>query len=448
MSTASGRLAAVFSSRSFGDLPAERIEEMKRLLLDHLGVALAGSRTDSGRIAGAFAAELGGPAQATVIGSGARVSAVHAAFANAIASHSVELDDVDDEALFHFGPPVMAAALATAELVGASGSELITGALAGCEMTNRLSLATNPALRDRGFHTTPTCGVFGAAVAAGRLLQISATQMTSALGLAGGQSSGLMEMYGPSMQKRLNPGPAARNGITAALLAQRGFTGTDLIIEGERGFAAAFSGQFDPEPLTDGLGATIPVPVEYKAYACARPIHNAIECALLIREQHANRHKDIEHITVHRHPAWADYHTLARPRTYHEAQMSLPYSVAVAFVDGAALLEQYTDERLADDAVMGLAGRVTIRKDDSLPRGVSCRMVVEFADGTTATSQVDFPKGSSRNPMTNADLEGKFRHLASPVLGADRAERVVAMVRQLDAVPDVRSLTALLAADQ
>ena len=444
--TLTAQLAEHFSRLDYTDVPAEKAEEMKRLLLDHLGVALAGSRTDTGRLAGEFAAELAGAPQATVVGSGERVPAVHAAFANAISSHSIELDDVDDEALFHFGPPVMAAALATAELVGEGGRELITAALAGCEMMNRVSTATNPALRDRGFHTTPTCGVFGAAVAAGRLLRLTPEQMTSALGLAGGQASGLMEMYGPSMQKRLNPGPAARNGVTAALLAQRGFTGSDLIIEGQRGFAAAFSGHFDAERLMAGLGTDSPVPIEYKPYACARPIHNAIECALLIREQERRPAADLERITVYRHPAWADYHTNSKPRTYHEAQMSLPYSVAVAFVDGAALLDQYSTERLADELVGWLAERVTIVRDASLPRGVSCRMVAEFRDGGSATSQVDHPKGSLRNPLSTPELEAKFRLLAKPVIGPDRVEKVVTKVRGLDAVTDVRALTALLSA--
>ena len=285
--TLTSDLANYFSELQFAQIPAEKKTDIKRLLLDYLGVALAGSRTDTGRIAAEFAIELGGSAQATLIGRGNKVPAVHAAFANAISSHSIELDDIDDEALFHYSPPVYSAGLAAAEMAGASGAEFLTAVYAGCEMMNRLSRATNPSLRDRGFHTTPTCGVFGGTVAAGKLLKLSPQQMTHALGLAGAQASGLMEMYGTSMQKRINPGPAARNAVTAASLAKKGFTGADTIIEGKRGFAAAFSNHFDPSKLTEGLGREFPVTIEFKPYSCARPIHNAIDCALNVRGQNS-----------------------------------------------------------------------------------------------------------------------------------------------------------------
>lgn len=427
-------------------VPAEHVEQTQRLILDYLGVALAGSQTDSGRIAADFAVETGGAAQSTVLGRRDRVPAVHAAFANAVAEHSIELDDIDELALFHYGPPVVSASLAVAEWQGASGTDLIAATLAGCEMMARLSRATNPALRNRGFHTTPTCGVFAAAVAAGRLLHLTTEQLTSALGLAGAQASGLMEMYGPSMQKRINPGPAARDGVTAAVLAKKGYTGADTIFEGERGFGAAFSGHLDVAELLDGLGSSIPVIVEHKAYSAARPIHNAIDCALELRPQIASP-ADVASIVVYRHPDWADYHLNDKPATYHEAQVSLPYSVAVALTFGGALPEHYTAEHLRDDALMTLTRSVTIEKDAALPRGVSCRTVITLADGTTLTSQVDDPKGSVANPLTPDEHVEKFRLLSRALLSPERATAVVDTVRDLGAVDDVTTLIALLHPD-
>ena len=306
------------------------IDDAKTLVLDYLGVAIAGSQTDSGRIGRRFVVETGGQPEATLIGDGRRVPAVHAALANAISSHSVELDDVDVLALFHFSPPVVSAALAVAEREHSSGAEFIAAVAAGCEMMARASAATNPSLRDRGFHTTPTCGVFGATIAAARLLKLDRDATVSALGLAGAQASGLMEMYGPSMQKRFNPGPSARNGVTAALMARLGFTGAATIFDGERSFCRAFSDRFDIAELTKGLGRDFPVFMEFKPYSCARPIHNAIDCALNIRKELAEPLSQVRAITVRRHPAWANYHQNAEPKTYHEAQVSLPYSVAVA----------------------------------------------------------------------------------------------------------------------
>jgi 2-methylcitrate dehydratase PrpD len=442
--TLSSQLADHYSALQFAQIPPEKKKEIKRLLLDYLGVALAGSATDSGRIAADFAIELGGAPQATLIGRGNRVPGVHAALANAVASHSIELDDVDDEALFHYSPPVYSAGLAAAEMAGASGEEFLTAVYAGCEMMNRLSRATNPCLRDRGFHTTPTCGVFGGTVAVGKLLKLSAQQLTDALGLAGAQSSGLMEMYGISMQKRINPGPAARNAVTAASLAKLGFTGADTIIEGKRGFGAAFSSHLDPSKLTEGLGREFPVTIEYKPYSCARPIHNAIDCALKVRKENSLKLDRIAEITYYRHPAWADFHVINRPRTYHEAQVSLPYSAAVALVEGAALLPQYSEEKLKDNRIMSLAEKVKVLKDPSLPRGVSCRLIVKMADGKSFTSQVDYPKGSVQNPMSDAELAGKFSVLASGRLNPQQINQVVQMTGEIEKQSSLSALMKLV----
>lgn len=442
--TIAEQLARHFATLEHDRIPAKQTADARALVLDYLGVAVAGSRTESGRIAGEFAARTGGAAEATLIRSGERVPAVHAAFANAIASHSVELDDVDALALFHFSPPVVSAALAVAERAGATGRELVAAVVAGCEMMARLSAALNPSLRDCGFHTTPTCGVFGAAVAAARLLRLDEARLVSALGLAGAQVAGLMEMYGPSMQKRFNPGPAARDGVTAAVMAQMGFTGAATIFEGERGVGRAYTDTADLAPLTRGLGSEFPIFIEFKPYACARPIHNAIDCALVIRRDHRPALADVRGILVQRHPAWAAYHAIPRPTTYHEAQVSLPYSVAVALKEGAALLPQYTDEKLADPDLRRLAGLVRIVPDPSLPRGVSCRMTVETADGQTLTAQVDHPKGSIENPMTADEMQAKVHLLADGVLGAPRVDRLIETVGRLAEVKDLRELTSLL----
>ena len=442
--TISEQLARHFASLDYDGIPAKHTADARQLVLDYLGVAIAGSQTESGRIAREFATKTGGVPEATLIPSGERVPAVHAAFANAIASHSVELDDVDLMALFHFSPPVVSAALATAERVNASGRELIAAVVAGCEMMARLSEAMNPSLRDRGFHTTPTCGVFGAAVAAARLLRLDAAGLVSALGLAGAQAAGLMEMYGPSMQKRFNPGPSARNGVTAAIMAELGFTGAATIFEGERGVCRAYSDAVDLAPLTRGLGTEFPIFIEFKPYACARPIHNAIDCALIIRREHSPRLDAIRGIVVQRHPAWAGYHAIPRPTTYHEAQMSLPYSVAVALKEGAALLPQYTDEKLADPEIGRLAQLVRIVPDASLPRGVSCRISVETVDGRSLTAQVDHPKGSIANPMTGDEMNAKVHRLADDVLGAGQVARLVETVGRIEDVKDLHELTSVL----
>jgi 2-methylcitrate dehydratase PrpD len=437
------RLAELHSRLGYAQIPAANRAAMKRLLLDYLGVTIAGSRSDSGRIAREFARLQGRAAEATLIGGGGRVPMAAASFANAISCHSIELDDIDVLALFHFSPPVFSAALAVAEARNASGRELLAALASGCEVMERVSAASNNDLRNRAFHTTPTCGVFGATVAAGKLMKLNAAQLTSALGLAGAQASGLMEMYGPSMQKRFNPGPAARNGLTAAWMAKLGFTGADSILEGERGFLRAFAGGRGGSELAEGLDSPYELRIEFKPYSCARPIHNAIDCALEVRRTHAPAPEAIGSILVKRHPDWSEYHRNAAPRTYHEAQVSLPYSVAVALIEGGALLGQYTDRKLKNPAVRRLMGITKVETDATLPRGVSCHMTLTLASGERFTAQVDHPKGSIENPMSDGELKRKFESLALPVIGAAHVAAIADRVANLERLGDVGELIRL-----
>ncbi|HWI13169.1 MAG TPA: MmgE/PrpD family protein [Burkholderiales bacterium] len=444
--TLAQQLAEHHARLSYRQIPESSRHAMKRLLLDYLGVAIAGSQTESGRIAREFARRQGKAPQATLIGGGERVPIAAASFANAISCHSIELDDIDVLALFHFSPPVFSAALAVGEANGASGKDLVAALASGCEVMERASTAANNDLRNRAFHTTPTCGVFGATVAAGKLMKLTAARLTSALGLAGAQASGLMEMYGPSMQKRFNPGPAARNGVTAAAMAHLGFTGADTIFEGERGFLRAFAGRSDGKALVRDLDAPYELKIEFKPYSCARPIHNAIDCALDIRSRHAPAPGDIRSIVVRRHPDWAEYHQNTSPRTYHEAQVSLPYSLAIALIEGGALLAQYTDRKLRHPDVRRLMALTRIESDASLPRGVSCHTTVTMKTGDTYVSQVDYSKGSIENPMSDDELRGKFDSLAAPVVGRARAAQIAETAMRIERCADVGALLRLTAA--
>jgi 2-methylcitrate dehydratase PrpD len=441
------KLAEHVVSLRYEQLPPELVTELKVLTLDYLGVAIRGSLTKGARLAAAYQRDYGAArGEATMIGHGWRATAQTVAFGNAIASHSIELDDVDDLAYFHFSPPVMSAALASAEAAAASGRDYLLAAAAGCEVMARLSLTMNPALRDRGFHTTPVCGVFGATAAAAVLKGLTAEQTASAFGIAGAHAGGLMEMYGPSEQKRLNPGPAAHNGIVAAGMAQRGFEGADTIFEGRRGVLRSFAGQTEATELTRALGSEFPVYVEYKPYACARPIHNAIDCALAVRSKLSGRPGAIETITamtIRRHPDWCDYHQIPAPRTYHEAQVSLNHGVAVGLVEGTAFFDQFSADRIHHPEVQRLSRMLTFEPDASLPRGVSCLLQARLANGETVEAQVDYPKGSRQNPMTPDEHWAKFRALAGSRLSEARIEQIRAMVNTLETQPSIRPLLEL-----
>jgi 2-methylcitrate dehydratase PrpD len=441
-------LAAVLAGRTYSDLPARTAHEAKRLVLDYLGVALAGSRSEPGRLAGAFAIGQAGPAQAHVLGQREAVSAVNAAFANAISAHSLEFDDIDGQALFHSSAPVVSAALAVAEMRHAGGGELLTAVIAGCETLARISDATNPELLKRGFHSTAAIGVFGATAAAEVLLGAGAQEMVNALGLAGAQASGTMEIYGASMVKRFNPGPAARNGVTAALMAHSGFTAEETVLEGARGFGTAFAGVFREKAFLDGLGTTIPTPFEFKRYGSCRPIHSSIDAALELRAAHDLNPARIEAITVYRDPMWESFFTSAHPRSAYEARVSLPYSIALALTSGTALPDQYSAVGHGDETVMALSDRVRIVSDPSLPRTIASRVDITTADGSTVSTEVDYPSGSERSPIGDAELARKFHASVDGLLGAELAAQVTDQVWSIETLTDVTELTRLMAQAQ
>lgn len=438
-------IAKYISDLNYSSIPNKMLEEMKALLFDYLGVAIGGMKTESGRIAAQFSKKLRERGEATIIGFGYRVSAPSAAFSNAILSHSIELDDVDSLAYFHFSPPIFSAALSLAERECVSGKELLVALTAGCDVMARLSSAINPSHRDRGFHTTPACGIFGAAAASAKLLGLDSNRIVSTLGLAGAQASGLMEFYGTSMQKRFNPGPAARGGVVSAILASMGFTGAETILEGDRGFLRAYSDRADRQKLTEGLGQEFPIFIEYKPYSCARPIHNAIDCSLELRGKYNVNPSEISKITVFRHPRWANYHKINKPRTYHEAQVSLPYAVAVSFSEGRAFLQQYSDEKLKQPLIQRLSEMVEIETMDGLPRDVSCRMEIILKDGSQFRSQVDYPRGSIENPMTAEEKRDKFNSLSSDILNGRTRKRIEETVFHIEKVKDISKLMGLVA---
>lgn len=438
-------MAKYAANLNYEDIPRETINLVRVLILDYISCAYGGIQTESGRIAAEFAREFSEQGKCTVIGYGYKSAPYNAAFANAILSHSIELDDADVLAYFHNGPQTVSSALAAAEWVKASGKDFLVGVTIGCEFLNRISEATNPSLRNRGFHSTPTCGVFGAGVAAGRIMKLSEEKMVSVLGLSGAQASGMMEMYGVSMAKRFNPGPAARNGLTAALFAERGFTGAETILEGERGFCKAFSDQFDISRLTSNLGKDFRLSIELKPYACARPIHNAIDCALQIRQKHSPETKDIVSLVMKRNPEWGTrYHYINEPRTFHEAQMSLPFSVALAFIKGKAFVDDYSNENLKNPEVMRLSKMVKIENDPSLPRGVSCHLTVTMKDGKKMEVQVDYPKGSAENPLTEAERFAKFEGLSRELLSDSQRKSIVNRLNELEKIRDITEFTSLL----
>jgi 2-methylcitrate dehydratase PrpD len=435
------RLAEVLAAVTYDDLPGQVVEDTRRSVLDWLGSALAGSIEPPARMAQRVVAGLGTSVEATVFGAG-RASAAGAALANGVASHILELDDVHKGSTLHPGAPIIPAALAVAEREHAGGRSFLLAVAAGYEAALRVGEAVNPS-HYRFWHPTGTAATFGAAVAAGSILQLDAAQMLHALGTAGTQAAGLWEFNADgAMSKHLHPGKAAFNGILAADLARAGFTGASRILEGERGFFRATSESHDATRITDGLGTRWKISENcYKMHACCGHTHTAIDVALALRGPGAIAGIHIETYG----PGFAIVKEM-NPRSPYQAKFSIAYCVAAALAETRVSLDQFSAERFGregvrEGAIADLLRRTTVTVEDDLtaryPAAWPARVAVTLEDGTVLRGASDFPRGNPENPVSTAELEEKFVSLVASRLGADTAPRALQAVHALDGAGDM-----------
>lgn len=442
-------LAEFLAELSLRDLRGEEVEKVKLCLLDLLGSALAGARERPAEIVVGLVRRMGGSPEATVILHGDRVPSPNAALANGVLSHIVEMDDVHRGAILHPGAVVIPSALAVAELLGAGGKELIEALAAGYEAAIRVGEAAGPS-HYRYWHSTGTCGTFGAAAAAGRLLGLDAEGMLNALGNAGTQASGLWEFLADgAMSKHLHTGKAAYNGVLSALLASEGFTGARAILEGERGFLRAASERPEPDRLTVGLGGGLKImEVSLKPHASCRHTHPAIDAALAIAREYSPRLGDVEAVRVKTYSAALEIAGVERPRTPYEAKFSIPYCVASALLHGRVGLGEFTWEVFGDRRLRGLMERVAVEVDLEIdaqyPSKWPAEVKVETRSGDHYRVMVDFPLGDPENPLGWGEVGGKFRELASEALDQEHIGEIVKAVGGLEHLSDVGELMELL----
>lgn len=438
---------ARFSARlTYASLPEEAVVAARRVFLDWLGNAYAGSATHTGRIVAEVISEAGGEREATLIGFDRRSSALNAALVNGASSHVVEYDDIYRNAIYHPGAPTISAALAVAEKLHSDGKRLIAAIVAGYEVGTRIGEAVNPS-HYRYWHTTGTVGTFGAAAAAGNLLGLDEEQMTWALGNAGTQAAGLWQFLedGQMMSKPLHPGRAASNGVLSALLAKRGFNGATRILEGEKGFCVATSTKWGFERVLSTLGNEYNIAsTTFKAYASCGHTHPSIDATLAIARTHGLRSEDVESVRVR---TYAQAHTLCRnplPQTTYQAKFSIPYCVAVALRFGRVGTAEFAQERIGDPDTVALMRRVEVLPDDELSllapvkRPAMVRIITR--GGQSHTHRVDFRKGDPENPPTQRELEDKFRDLASVSLSAGDIQAMLETVSRLEEIEDASTL--------
>ena len=424
-------LAAYVANSDFKVLPQPVIKEALRSILNFVGCAIGGSNHETVDIAVEAFAPYSGTPTATIFGRSERFDTPRAALINGISSHVLDFDDTHPECLLHPGSPVASAAFALAETFDLSGREIINAFVVGVEVECRVALAVAPGHYAAGWHATGTAGVFGAAAAASRLLKLDALHTKWALGIAATQSAGLREMFG-SMCKSLNPGKAAENGLTAALLAAKGFTSADRPIEGKSGFAAVTSPTRDLAQITKGLGTEyLLLGNTYKAYACGIVIHPAIDGCIRIRERRQGSAQDVAAIELIVHPLVIELTGKQSPFTGLEGKFSVYHSAAAAYLDGDCGEAQYSDARVQAADVVSLRGTVKAVTDASL-RLEEAYVDITFHDGQRERIHVEFCVGSLQNPLTDEALDAKVFKLCEGIIPEMRARESISFIRSLE----------------
>jgi 2-methylcitrate dehydratase PrpD len=442
----------------FEHLPEEVVDRTKYLLLDYLGVAARGALSDSSIPVHRVVKNMGKTGNgAVVIGTNMTADPAYAALANGTAAHSLELDDVVNEASLHPGVAVMSAALGAGHMSSCSGRDLIEGIVVGYEVTIRLGFALDPTAHyARGFHPTGTCGTMGSAVTAAKILNLDRRGMANALGIAGSQAAASMEFLAEgAFTKRLHPGWAAHSGIIAALLAGEGFTGPASILEGKCGFLHAYSAESVPSRIMEGWGAPYRVMrTSIKPHSCCRYKQGPIDGILEIMNKHRLEASDIRKVTLGilkaGFPIVADPEELKyNPKSVVDAQFSMPFGAAVAVLCGRASLNEYTREKVESGDVREMMGRISCVEDPELdkvfPKRWPASVSVVTKGGHEFKTRIDYPKGDPENPLTWEELIQKFKDLTAPIFEESVQLQIVDLVRALEVERGLERLTRLLA---
>ena len=428
------RVVDTVAAAHWRDLPDSVMHEAKRSLLNHFAAAFAGCRDGTFERLLAVLAPLSGPARASLIGRSERLGLLDAAFMNAVIANVLDFCDTHLETVIHPSAPIAPAVFALAEQRPVSGRQLLHAFAIGVDVACRIGNSISPQHYARGWHITGTCGVLGAALATGKLIGLDRRGLTSALGGAATQASGLVEMLGFDA-KSLNVGNAARNGLLAALLAEQGFTGPDRPLEGRRGFLAVLGHNADTARITDGLGHRSELAHNtYKPYPCGVVLHPVIDACLELRARAGFDSERIARVVVRGNPL-LKARTDRQVTTGREAQVCLSHTVAVALLEGRAGLAEYTDACVNDPRIRTFGARVAIEEDAAIPVEAA-QVATILGDGTQAIAHVAHARGSLARPLSDRELEEKLRGLAAPHLARPQIECLIDAIWSLDRLED------------
>lgn len=447
--TLSERLAEWGAALTPNDIPKAMAAKTEAILVDVVGLCLAARRTDY--VASVLAAAEHG--NHVAIGHGARLTAADAALVNGTAAHGEDFDDTFEGGPVHSGAVIVPAILAAGERENLSGERILLGMAAGIELLCRLGLVTPKAIHKAGFHPTAVLGSLAASFGVGVALGLEAKALRDTLGIAGSTASGIIEYLGDgSWTKRMHAGWAAQSGMRAAYLGRAGFMGPGKVLEGEHGFFKAFAPSMRPlyDKLFDGLGTHwIAETITFKPYPCGTMVQPYIDCAVRLKAEgvEVGEIEAIHCLTsdgyVHR--LWEPLELKRRPPTSYGAKFSVPFGIALGLLRGRAGLVDFSDEAIADDALLGVSRLVTYEVDpeDPYPSRFTGHIRVRMKNGQVHEARQDHMRGGVDAPLSRSDLDAKF--LANAAYGGVEnpqamLETCAELFRTKDSAPVIAAL--------
>ena len=450
------QILAKFSAEiSAENTPPDVLERAKTLITDTIGIAVrARHEAASSDSVINTVRQLGlDGGSSRVFGDERGYTPSGAALINGTLAHSLDFDDTHARGSIHSSAPIVPAALAAGEMIGASGEDVLLGIVAGYEVQIRLSMALVPTDHyDRGFHPTATCGAFGAAAAAGRVLRLSTEQMVNAFGAAGSQASGSMQfLANGAWNKRFHVGHAAQSGLTAAVLAENGYLGSAAAIEGKAGFLNAYAPNPRPELAVAGLGEVWEtMALAVKPYPSCRYTHAALDGLIALRTKNQLQLDDIEQVEVGLpETGWkivgVPEEVKQHPTNVVDGQFSMPFCAAVALREGGLGWDDYAGH-LADDSTLDFCKRVTTvvdpRAEAEFPKNMSAVIRVR-SRGQDLESFVAVPKGEPSNFVSDTEIQAKFVGLVGPYLAAECSQNLLATLGNLERAGNIGEVMRL-----
>ncbi len=431
------KFVATHPSRGWGD---DVDREAHRTFLNWVGCAVGAASHESVQAALAATGMLKPSPQSTLLGRPERVDMASAALINGISSHTFDFDDTHLKTIIHPAGPVASALLALAEVTGATGRQVIDALVLGIDVSCRIGNMMYPEHYDRGWHITGSTGTLGAAAGCARLLALDEEQTAMALGIAASQPVGMREQFG-TMTKPFHPGAAARAGLMSALLARNGFTASAKAIEAPRGFAQTVSTRHDWNEITADLGRRFEISFNtYKPFACGIVIHPTIDAATQLRAKGVSP-EDVERIELKVHSLVLELTGKKSPKDGLEGKFSVYHGFAAGLTFGRAGEQEFADKIVNRPDMVALRGKVVATVDDAIDEAAA-EVTAVLKDGRREQVFIEHAIGSLEKPLSDAQLEAKFRELAEPVIGRSAVDKLLPACRDLGAATDVLGLTA------